>query len=252
MLDRASAAACATAPSPLAERLGAYASLSEAEQAALEQLQGDPLRLEKDAELCREGEPSTTLFVLVSGAVLASHLLPEGARQILRIHHPGDLMNASCLGWARTAASLDAALPSVVRPVEREAFGALFRTQPRLAALCHGVSVADSVSLCDRLASIGRTSAMARAALLLLELHARQHVGEAEPAPTLSLFLSQADIADATGMTKVHVNRVLRAMSEAGLIARQRREVRLLDRQKLIDMCGYVDRLTHVSIDWLP
>lgn len=237
---------------PLAERLGAYARLSEEEVDAIGALQGAPRRLAKGDMLCAEGEASTTLYVLRQGAVLASQALPGGARQILRIHHPGDLMNLSSLGWARTAASLAAATPAVVTPVERDAFGALFVHHPRLAALCHGVAIAESVSLCDRLASVGRTSAAARAALLLLELNVRQHVGAPALTSELTLFLSQTDIADATGMTKVHVNRTLRALSEGGLIARSGREVRLLDRERLVEMCGYVDRLTQISVEWLP
>ncbi len=237
----------------LTARIRAYTQLTDAEAAVIAALQGPPLRLRRGEMLAQEGTHTLALFVLCAGALVASVASPSGTRQILRVHHPGDVMNTSALGWARTSATLTAVLPSEVAPVSRADFGDLFTRMPRLAALFHGISVAENIVLSDQLAALGRTDGRSRIALLLLQLHARQHIGRADlPPDTLALFLSQSEIGDATGLTKVHVNRVLHQMDVDGLTRRNGRIVQLLDRPRLTAISGFVDRFTELDTNWMP
>jgi CRP/FNR family transcriptional regulator, anaerobic regulatory protein len=108
------------------------------------------------------------------------------------------------------------------------------------------------VALADRLTSLGRTDGRARISALLLELLSRQQITNGHAPDTLELFLSQTEIADAVGLTKVHVNRLLREMTEANLIARRGRQVQLLDLDALYRISGYVNRQTYLADDWYP
>ena len=70
-----------------------------------------------------------------------------------------------------------------------------------------------------------RREARARIAYLLCELVLRSHPGGGSDGCSITLPMSQVEIADATGITTVHVNRTLRAMEAQGIIRRQRRDI---------------------------
>ena len=67
----------------------------------------------------------------------------------------------------------------------------------------------------------------------------------------LQLPLTQEDIGDATGLTAVHVNRMMRGLAEDGLIDRNGNQLRVLDEGGLCVEANYVDR-TELETSWLP
>jgi len=237
---------------PLADRLNRYVGLTQEERSALRSLAGEQVYIKAGRNLVVEARNSDRMFVLRSGWLHASNVLKGGARQILRIHQPGDLVNTSCLAWSRVVATITAVTDAEVWPFPRERLTAIFAGYPRLAALLYGISIAENVALCDRLKSLGRTDAEARLANLLLELLSRQRLTIPACTDTLTLFLTQNDIADAVGLTKVHVNRVLKKMTEQGLIERSGRQVRIPDIAKLSDLSGFIDRHAEVATEWFP
>jgi DNA-binding transcriptional regulator YhcF (GntR family) len=58
--------------------------------------------------------------------------------------------------------------------------------------------------------------------------------------------MTQEQLADATGLTPVHVNRVLRALESEGLISRQRRHIQFVDWRALQDVADFSRRYLHV------
>ena len=237
---------------PLLKRLAHYVNLTEEEAAVVRGLERERRHLKPGERLVVESRSSNEMFVLQSGCLFSSTLLEGGARQILRIHHPGDLVNVSCIAWSRVAATVTAATEAEVAGFPRSSLASIFGQQPRLAALLFGLSTMDNVALSDRLKSLGRTDGRARIATLLLELMARQQINDGVGPDSLELFLSQAEIADAVGLTKVHVNRLLREMTETGLIEREGRRVHVPDKEAMIRISGFVDRQADLATDWYP
>ena len=240
-----------TSSNPLVDRLNHYVELTAAERSALAALQVNRRKVKAGEQVVVETRESDEMFVLQSGWLYASTVLEGGARQILRIHHPGDVVNVSCLAWSRVAATITSATAAVVSPFPRRALRDIFAHHPRLAALLFGVSTMENVALSDRLKSLGRTDGRARIATLLLELLSRRDLTEEGP-DTLDLFLSQSEIADAVGLTKVHVNRLLREMTETGLIRREGRHVEIPDKAALASISGFVNRHADLATDWYP
>ena len=68
----------------------------------------------------------------------------------------------------------------------------------------------------------------------------------------LHLPLTQEDIGDATGLTAVHVNRMMRGLVDDGLIERNGNHVRFLDETRLADEAGFTDRFASIDTGWLP
>jgi len=91
----------------------------------------------------------------------------------------------------------------------------------------------------DHLTSIGRRSARERVAHLLLELFTRYRAQwPGNRIEEMALPLTQEQIGDATGLTFVHVNRVLSAMRKEGIVQFHYRRLRILDPDRLIEVAG--------------
>jgi CRP-like cAMP-binding protein len=235
-----------------AERLESLVSLSPGEHRALERLEDRQRNFRRGAVLQRENDRSSELYVLKKGMMMSSVLLDDGSRQILRFLFPGDMMGESALIYGEAAETLSAVTDCVVCPFERPAFATLIAEHPRLAALIMVYAQVERVSLTDRLASLGRTSAKARVAALLLELRNRMRGLDKDLGATFTLGLTQEEIADATGLTAVHVNRMLRQLEDERLIARENGRVTILDEARLIRAANFVDRTQGLDLGWLP
>lgn len=243
--------ATATA-SALVDKLNHYMPLQPAERDALDWLERGRRRFAAHDVIVREGEISDRLYVVRSGWLHASTRLRNGDRQILRLHFPGDLMGTSSIAWGETSATITAVTDCVISDFPRAMLGRLFKTQGRLAAMLYTTFSVESVAMSDRLKSLGRTDAKARIATLLLEVLSRLRVTDPNLTDTFDLHLTQADIGDATGLTKVHVNRTLKELDACGLIERHGRVVTIRDEQAMVELADYKDRYGHVATDWFP
>jgi CRP/FNR family transcriptional regulator len=235
----------------LAERLSHYVRLSEAEQASLGQLEEQDRRVRRGAAVISENEVPRELFIVRSGWLHSSVVLGNGSRQIMRFHFQGDILGLPLLAFADSPETVTAVTDAVLCPFSRERLAALIDGHPRLAALLLGLAVADRVSLADRLASIGRTSARARVSSLLCEIFARMRRLGANREEAIQLPLTQEDIGDATGLTAVHVNRMMRGLVEDGIVERSGPHIRLLDEARLAAQANFIDR-TLIETGWLP
>lgn len=239
--------------SALSARLSTYLPLTPEELAVVDGLESRERRLRSGELLLEEGGgPVENLYVIQQGWLHASVRLPTGGRQILRFNYPGDLIGTSSIAWSRAAQTLTAVSDCIVAEVPKMALGRLFGAGGRLGALLFAVMAADNVALSDRLTSIGRTDAIRRLATLLLDIRARLRVTAGGVVDTIELPLTQADLGDALGLTKVHVNRTFREMEARGMIARNGRRVTILDDQSLMAFTGFVDRYATIATDWLP
>lgn len=237
----------------LAERLSRYVRLSETESGSLALFEDQDRAYRRGAVVIRENESPKELFVVRSGWLHSSGVLGNGSRQILRFHFQGDLLGLPLLAFADSPETVTAVTDVVLAPFSREKLARIIAEHPRLGALILGLTVAERVALADRLASIGRTSARARVGSLICEIVARmRRLGAVNGNGYVQLPLTQEDIGDATGLTSVHVNRMMRALVDDGIIERNGgNHVRLLDEQRLIADSNFIDR-TGLETGWLP
>ncbi|MBK2451782.1 Crp/Fnr family transcriptional regulator, partial [Escherichia coli] len=194
--------------------------MTDNEHDALRHLEERQRVLRRGATLQRENESADELFILRKGVMMSSVLLDDGSRQILRFLFPGDMIGTASLVYRDAPETLTALSEATVCPFDRSAFSELTAAHPRLAGLIYVVSQIERVALTDRLASLGRTSAKARVGALLLELRNRQRTTDKSIVDEFTLGLTQEEIGDATGLTAVHVNRMLPQSEAAARIAR--------------------------------
>jgi len=235
----------------LAERFGHYLRLTEAEQQSLAGLEEQDRTCRRGTVVISENAASRELYVVREGWLHSSVVLGNGSRQIMRFHFPPDIVGLPLLAFADSPETVTAVTDVTLSPFSRERLGALISDHPRLGALILGLAVAERVTLADRLASIGRTPARARVGALLCEIFARLRRLGMDRATGIHLPLTQEDIGDATGLTAVHVNRMMRGLADDGIISRRNGHVRLVDETRLIAESNYADR-TEIETAWLP
>lgn len=235
-----------------AERLGHYIELTDIEKTALARLEENERSYRKGALIRREREPVQEMYVIKRGWAFSCALLADGGRQILRLHFPGDLIGTSALAFQHATHTLVALTDITLCPFDTAAMRGLFIDYPRLAGLFFAVSQVEHVALTDRLASLGRTSARARVAALLLDTLYRLRVMHPDSGNDFSFPLTQEEIGDATGLTAVHVNRMFRALEEAGLIVRRDGRIAIPDEARLAALAAYENRYDLLATGWLP
>jgi CRP/FNR family transcriptional regulator len=235
-----------------AEVLGVLVDLTRVETMALERLEERQRHVRRGAVLQRENEACGEIFILRKGLMMSYVLLDDGSRQILRFLFPGDMLGISSAIYREAPETLAALSDCVVSPFDRAALSDLMVAHPRLSAMILVYSQIERVALTDRLAALGRTSAKARVAALMLELRNRLRATDKSVANAFALGLTQEEIGDATGLTAVHVNRMLRQLEEEGMIAREGGRVTLLDERALARAANYVNRYEGLDLGWLP
>ncbi len=235
-----------------ADVLSELVELTPAEKRALEKLEERQRTVRRGAVLQRENEPCGELFILRKGLMMSYVLLDDGSRQILRFLFPGDMLGFSSMIYREAPETLCALSDCVVCPFDRQALSDMIVAHPRLSAMILVYCQIERVSLTDRLAALGRTSAKARVAALLLELRNRLRTTDKSVTDTFPLGLTQEEIGDATGLTAVHDNRMLRQLEEEGLMSRVSGRVTIRDERALARAANYVNRYEGLDLGWLP
>jgi CRP/FNR family transcriptional regulator, anaerobic regulatory protein len=235
-----------------AERLGDLVTITSAEHDALKRLEERERPVRRGAAIQRENDQVAELFILKKGVMMSSMLLDDGSRQILRFLFPGDMMGLSSLAYHEAPETITALSDSVVCPFERSMLSDVMGAHPRLGALMMVYGQIERTALTDRLAALGRTSAKARVAAVLIDMRNRLRMIDKSITDRFVLGLTQEEIGDATGLTAVHVNRMLRQIEEEGLIARENGRVIFTNERGLIRAANYTDRYEGLNLNWLP
>jgi CRP-like cAMP-binding protein len=173
--------------------------------------------------LVAPGQPITFATLLIEGFLARYKLLPgqgqgRGQRQITELHVPGDFSDLHGYLLKRLDHHIGALTPVRVAYLPHDRLTRLTEREPHLARLLWLSTLMDAEVQRERILSIGRRSALARVAHLFCELCVRLDVVDAAAGGRFALPVTQMDIADATGLTSVHVNRMLRRLRSDGLV----------------------------------
>jgi CRP-like cAMP-binding protein len=103
----------------------------------------------------------------------------------------------------------------------------------------------DSSIFREWVVNVGRRDSRARVAHLLCELSLRMQAAGLADGHRYQLPMTQEQLADAVGLTSVHVNRVLKQLAEEGLISRDRRTIVIEDWRRMRRAGDFNDRYLH-------
>lgn len=237
--------------SALVTRLEQYVALTDSERDTLDWAERRELRFSSGQMLMEQDKPNELLFIVQQGWTHSSRRLVMGGRQIVGFHYAGDLVGTSSIAWSLATNTVTAVSDCIVSELSKSQLGRIFRAQPRLAGALYAIAATDYVAMGDRLTSVGRMGATERLAMLLLDVMARLRVTAGGVIDSFDLPLTQQDIGDAVGLTKVHVSRTLGEMERQGMIERNGRRIRIKAEREMIAMTGFVDRHGVIETNWI-
>lgn len=233
---------------PLLEKLQRIGQLSDDDGAAV---RAWPVRLQNaraGSYLLREGQQPRECCLIVEGHAFRSKLTGLGNRQIVSFHMPGDIVDLQHLELRGADHNVQALDEIVVAWIPLDAIRATLEAQPAVARALWRDSLIDGSIFREWILNVGRRDARMRIAHLLCELIYRRGGGRAaHPQQRFALPMSQEQIADATALTPVHVNRMLQHLEAEKLIERERRNFRIRDWAALCSVADFDPAYLHLE-----
>ncbi len=224
---------------PFIRKLETLTGLSDEQRHALEKLTDRVHHLGSRENIMDEGDEPDLVNIVLSGWACRYKLLPDGRRQISALMLPGDM----CDPYAFLLRTMDHALgtltPVTLAKVPAHVIRDLTASSPHLAeALWWQMLEAVEIQR-EWTVSLGRRTAVERLAHLFCELSVRLGSLGLTNGPSCDLPITQGDLADATGLSTVHVNRSLQELRASGLVEVRNRRLTLLDKSGLMDLAMF-------------
>ena len=203
--------------------------LIDGERAALESL---PVRVEQiraDQDIVREGDRRESCFVLLEGVAAALKRTGTGKRQIMTFHIAGDIPDLQSLHISRLDNTVSTLTPCKVGFVEHDALVNLCARFPRITNALWRETLTDAAIFKEWVLNVGRRDAYAGVAHLICEVVTRMRAVGLVHDDRCAFPMTQNELADAVGISAVHVNRTLQELRAAGLITLARGKLHILD-----------------------
>lgn len=194
---------------------------------------------EAGATLMSEGMKSAHLYTLLSGWAFRYKTLPDGRRQILNYMLPGDLVGLQGSVGGAMEHSVEALTPVVMCIFQRDRLHELFSNHPGLSYDVTWIAAREERILDDHLLSLGRRTALERAAYLIAYLHGRAMRVGLVNGRNLLIPITQLHVADTLGLSVVHTNKTLKKLADRGLIRWHDRSCEVIGAEKLMDVAGW-------------
>jgi CRP-like cAMP-binding protein len=194
---------------------------------------------EQGATILSEGTHSAQLFTLLSGWAFRFKSLEDGRRQILNYVLPGDLIGLQGSVSGEMDHSVEALSPVVLCVFQRNELANLFQKHPGLAFDITWLASREERMLDDNLLSVGRRTALERAAYLLAFIYQRATAAGFARGKPLLLPITQQHVADTLGLSIVHTNKTLRKLAQQGFIKWYDRACEVIDEKGLLELSAW-------------
>ena len=197
------------------------------------------MAVKRGKQLTQEGQVGHRAFVLQAGWACSYKDLLNGRRQIISFPIAGDIVGLRSV-LLRTADHTFATLTdAVVSAVEGTHVMKCVTDFPRLGAALLWAASRDEAMVVEHLVNIGRRSALERTAHFFMELAERLTLAGQATETEFDCPLSQFVIADALGLTSIHVNRVMRHLREMRLLTLKKGKAQIHDLAGLRKLAGF-------------
>jgi CRP-like cAMP-binding protein len=225
--------------SPLTRKLSAFVALSGTDLDLLARFHQRRRTFLSGHALIHEGQTNSAAFILAEGWACSYKMLPDGGRQIVDFQLPGDFLGLRSILFRTSDHGVEAITRIEASEVLASDILDAFARAPRLATAVLWAASRDEAMVVEHLVNLGRRSADERMGHFLLELGARLKLVGVGDQTGFDCPLTQYHLADALGLSAVHVNRVLRQLREEGLLTFQKGRVHFDDFARLRERVGF-------------
>lgn len=237
---------------PMLRKLEHWDGFDEADRQAVLGLPHVLRDLDAHQYLVWDGDRPQNAALLISGFAYRHKIAGNGGRQILSIHMRGDLVDLqnSLLGVADHNLQMMTAGTVALIPVE--AIRELAINHPAVGAAMWYETLVEGSIFREWILNVGRRDALTATAHLLCEFALRMEAAELGRSAVYELPLTQEQMADAIGVTSVHINRTLMRLEEQGHIRRSKRTICIDDWKSLAKVADFHPRYLHVRPEDMP
>ncbi|MCL7997113.1 Crp/Fnr family transcriptional regulator [Brucella sp. 21LCYQ03] len=200
-----------------------------------------------DAVIINQGASIRSIHLVRSGWGCVYRDLSSGERQIIDFPMRCDFVGLRTAdGYSYN--TIKTITPMSVYEIPLHSLEQTMKQMPRLGMLFIEMLSRQRSMLIEHLTNVGCRSAFIRTAHFLLELSDRvKSSGMGEP-DSFYCPLTQYQLADALGLTPIHLNRMMRELREEGLVVFKSYRVEILDRQRLIQIAEYDGAFMRMSV----
>jgi CRP-like cAMP-binding protein len=209
------------------------AKLSDAERDMLEQAITERCRLPARATLLDRGEVLTHSTMLIAGFMIRYIDDLEGRRQVVAFHVPGDFVDLHGYPLQMLDHSIATLTEVEIALVPHPALKRLTDHDAEFARKLWASTLLDAAMHREWLFRLGRLDAVGRVAHFLAETNARLGAIDLSDGTGYDLPITQIDLSEITGLTSIHVNRVLRMMREERICTFRSSRVEIADLKRL-------------------
>ena len=195
-------------------------------------------KIARGKEIVRADDTSKHLTVLLTGVACLYETVESGERQIYGFYYPGDFcdlhryLKAEAMAEPAVRALTDCSIGTIeYRDLDRA-----IECHRKLALALWRAAMLEASMLRERLINVSRRSALERISHLLCEqLHRRRAIGIDDGI----IPLTQIDLADAAGLSVVHVNRVFQELRKLGVVSKNKRAIEVENWERLVDIANF-------------
>ena len=201
----------------------------------------------ENSDLMRQGDRPSQCCLIVDGLACRFKVVTHGSRQIISIHIPHDMPDLQGLYLAHSDYYVGTLARSTVAFVPHEPIKEVIAAFPRLASCLWRETLIDGSIFAEWIVNTGRRDAHRRIAHLLCELalrYRRVGLGDETGFPWL---LTQTNMADAAGLSVVHVNRMMQKLRVKGLIGNHDKKMHIKDWPGLVEEAEFDATYLHLN-----
>jgi CRP-like cAMP-binding protein len=221
---------------PLIRKLEHFVRLSSIDRNILTRAAASHVRqFGPRADISREGDRPRDAHLVLSGWACRYKQLEDGRRQIVSFFLPGDMCDRNMFVLKEMDHSIGTITAVTLADLPPEFFDQISTSYPRIATALWWETLVNAAIQREWTTNLGQRTASERMAHLLCEVFFRSRLAGLTTGDSCEIPLTQADLAEATGLSKVHVNRTLQELRSAGLITLRDKTLTIPDLMRLMD-----------------
>lgn len=197
------------------------------------------LHVEAGSTILYEGANAPHLFTVLSGWAYRSKTTIDGKVQILNFALPGDLVGLQTAIMGEMDHSVTALTTLKLCVFERRDVWNVFRDHPTLAFSMTWLASREERILDQNLLSVGQHTGLMKVAFLLLHLFDRAEAVGMTQGNSCKMPATQSQLAQALGLTNVHVSRMCTLLAQRGLMQLKNGVLTILDRERSEGLASY-------------
>ncbi|WID99256.1 Crp/Fnr family transcriptional regulator [Bosea vestrisii] len=197
-------------------------------------------------DVVSEGERTKQCCLVIEGLICRYKLVADGGRQILSLHIPGDIPDLHSLHIEEMDHSLGTLTPATVGFIPHDAIRGITRASYRVSEAFWREALIDAAAFREWMVGIGRRSATSRIAHFVCEFVTKMKAIGRSDGVVCALPMTQPEMADALGLSTVHINKKLRELRQAKLVRIRANRITILDWDGLCELGEFDPRYLHL------